>query len=248
MKKTYHFIFILAILLALSLGACTRSASQPSSDEGEGSLPLPTMGTQEPMDLLEEMATQTAMAQEAGAQEGDAAAEEGTAEEGTSEEAVSEEGTAEEGAAEGTTPEEGGTAEGETAGETEAEAGGGEEPVTTPKEYKVPDTYTLKSGEFPYCIARRFNISPVALLSANGLNINSSVYPGTKLTIPKNAGAFDSGSRALRSHPTNYTVVSGDTVFSIACLFGDVDPRAIEEVNGFSGSYTLSAGQVIKIP
>jgi LysM repeat protein len=243
MKKTYYVIFILAILLTFGLGACTRSASQPPSSDDEGNLPLPTMGTQEPMSLLEEMATQTAIAQEGGSQEGEAetSADEGVAEEGTAEEGAAEEGAAEEGGEEA-------AAEGETSGETDEDVGGEQEPVTAPQEYDVPDSYTLKSGEFPYCIARRFDISPAALLNANGLNINSNVYPGTKLTIPKNAEHFDSGSRSLRSHPANYTVVSGDTVFSIACLFGDVDPRAIEEVNGLSGSYTLNAGQVIKIP
>jgi LysM repeat protein len=200
------------------------------------------MDTQEPMSLLEEMATQTAVAQEAGAQEVETGGEEGAAEEGAAEEGAAEEGAAEEAAAEE------GAAEAETPAETDDEVGGGQEPVITPKKYKVPDSYTLKSGEFPYCIARRFNISPAALLSANGLNINSSVYPGTVLTIPKNAGSFDVGKRALRSHPANYTVVSGDTVYSIACLYGDIDPRAIEEVNGLSGNYKLTPGQVIKIP
>jgi LysM repeat protein len=238
MKKVYYPIFILVILLTFGLVACTRSASQPSSGDEEGGMPLPTLGTQEPMSMLEEMATQTAMAQEAGSQP----------EEATPDEGAAEEATPEEGAAEEATPVEGGTDEEEAPGGGGEEAGGGQEEVVTPKEYKVPDTYTLRSGEFPFCIARRFNISPSALLNANGLSINSNVYPGTKLTIPKNAGSFDAGSRALRSHPTNYTVVSGDTVFSIACLYGDVDPRAIEEVNGLSGSYTLNPGQVIKIP
>ena len=242
MKKKNGVILILVILLAFGLVACTRSASKQSTEgEGDG-LPVPTMGTQEPMSMLEEMATQTAVALQAGAPEEEAGGGEAASEEGAAEETAPEEG-----AVEGGTAEESAPAEAET-GTADEEAGGGQEPVTAPKEYGVPDNYTLKSGEFPFCIARRFDISPSALLSANGLSINSNVYPGTQLTIPKNAGSFDAGSRALRSHPTNYTVVSGDTVFSIACLFGDVDPRAIEEVNGLSGSYTLTAGQVIKIP
>ena len=32
-----------------------------------------------------------------------------------------------------------------------------------------PATYTLQSGEFPWCIARRFNVDPNELLSLNGL-------------------------------------------------------------------------------
>lgn len=242
MKKSNSVIFILVILLAFGLVACTRSASKQSTEGEEGGLPVPTMGTQEPMSMLEEMATQTAVALQAGAPEEEAPGGEAAPEEG-----VAEETAPEEAGAESDTTGEAAPAE-EPGGTTDEEAGGGQEPVDAPKEYGVPDTYTLKSGEFPFCIARRFDISPSALLSANGLGINSNVYPGTKLTIPKSAGSFDAGSRALRSHPTNYTVVSGDTVFSIACLFGDVDPRAIEEVNDLSGSYTLTSGQVIKIP
>jgi LysM repeat protein len=117
-----------------------------------------------------------------------------------------------------------------------------------PKEYSVPDKYTLQKGEFPFCIARRFNISPGALLAANGLTSSSVTYAGQTLTIPKNAGAFDAGPRALRAHPEKYTIRAGDTVYSIACLYGDVDPRAIEEVNGLSGAYTLPVGNTLQIP
>ena len=33
----------------------------------------------------------------------------------------------------------------------------------------VPATYTMQSGEFVYCIARRYNVDPNELLSINGL-------------------------------------------------------------------------------
>ena len=236
MKASRFFILILVILFAFGLAACTRSASQ-SPDAGEGGdLPLPTMETPEPMSLLEEMATQTAIAQESGAKAVET--EEGTATEGeTTEETTAEETTAE---GEDATP-------AETTTEDDEEAGGGQEAVEV-KEYDVPETYTLKAGEFPYCLARRFDISPAELLSANGLNLNSQVYVGTTLKIPKNAGDYDQGDRALRKHPVDYTVVAGDTVYSIACLFGDVDPRAIVDVNDLGSGQALSAGQVIKIP
>ena len=114
--------------------------------------------------------------------------------------------------------------------------------------YPVPDTYTLRTGEFPFCIARRFDIAPSALLSANNLTSASPVYAGTVLTIPENAPAYNLGNRALRAHPTSYVVQSGNTVHSIACLFGDVDPRNIEAANNLTGAYTLSVGQTIQIP
>jgi len=112
---------------------------------------------------------------------------------------------------------------------------------------KVPTTYTLHEGEFPYCLARRFNINPDDLLAANGLSKDQWVYPGTTLTIPQNAGKFPY-ARALRSHPTTYTVQAGDTFYSIACEFGDVWPEAIAAANGMSVDANLTPGLVIHIP
>ncbi len=110
-----------------------------------------------------------------------------------------------------------------------------------------PATYILQSGEFPYCIARRFNVNPDDLLSLSGLTSPDLYSVGDRLTIPQ-SGAFP-GTRALATHPTTYTVASGDeTVYSIACKFGDVDPGAIASANGISASSVLSAGQALKIP
>ncbi len=111
----------------------------------------------------------------------------------------------------------------------------------------VPATYTLHQGEFPYCLARRFNINPDTLLAVNGLSRGQWVYPGTTLTIPRGAAPFPY-QRALRPHPTTYTVQSGDTFYSIACLFGDVWPEAIAAANGMSVNAALTPGQTIHIP
>ena len=111
----------------------------------------------------------------------------------------------------------------------------------------IPSTYTLKEGEFPYCIARRFNVDPGTLLAVNGMTPSSAVSPGLTLTIPQSAGEFPP-PRALRSHPATYTVQAGDTIYSIACLFGDVDPNAIAAANGLSSPYTLTPGTVLNIP
>jgi LysM repeat protein len=118
-------------------------------------------------------------------------------------------------------------------------------PTVTPG---LPATYTLQKGEFPYCIARRFNINPANLLSASGLSSATNYFPeGTKLTIPANPGKFPDG-RTLKAHPAKYTVTSGDTIYSIACLYGDVEPWAIAMANNLAAPYTLTAGTVISIP
>lgn len=112
-----------------------------------------------------------------------------------------------------------------------------------------PATYTLQKGEFPYCIARRFNVDPEQLLSLSGLTSGeaNSLVTGTVLTIPQ-SGSFP-GNRALTAHPASYTVASADeTVYSVACKYGDVDPNAIASANNISVSAKLTVGQVLQIP
>jgi len=117
-------------------------------------------------------------------------------------------------------------------------------PTVTPG---LPATYKLQKGEFVYCIARRFNVDPAALLSLNGLGQSSYVYEGMSLKIPQSGGKFPDG-RALKKHPATYTVASGDTIYSIACKYGDVEPWAIAMANNLAAPYTLTVGSVINIP
>jgi LysM repeat protein len=119
-------------------------------------------------------------------------------------------------------------------------------PVTPPTP-GVPATYQLQKGEFPFCIARRFNVDVAELLNLNGLSGSSVVPVGYNLQIPQTGNNFV-GQRALLNHPTNYTVAGGDTIYTVACKYGDVDPMAIAQANGLSSPYTLSAGKVIYIP
>ncbi|MBK8419238.1 LysM domain-containing protein [Candidatus Villigracilis saccharophilus] len=99
----------------------------------------------------------------------------------------------------------------------------------------------------PYCSARRFNVDPDALLSASGLTSPDVYVPNQKLTIPQ-SGSFP-GSRSLAAHPTTYTVASSsETLYGIACKFGDVDPAAIASANSLAVSATLTAGQKLQIP
>ncbi len=110
-----------------------------------------------------------------------------------------------------------------------------------------PPTWVLQGGEWPYCIARRFDVDPNALLTASGLTSPDVYYAGLKLTIPQ-SGAFP-GPRTLTAHPTTYTVLSGDeTIYGVSCKFGDVYPDAIASANGISVSAKLTAGQKLQIP
>jgi LysM repeat protein len=111
-----------------------------------------------------------------------------------------------------------------------------------------PATYTLQSGEFPYCIARRFNVNPDDLLSLNGLARGDVYLPGITLRIPQ-SGSWP-GDRALHHHPDTYTVsgAGDDTIYGVACYYGDVFPEAIAKANNLPLSASLSFGQRLVIP
>lgn len=111
-----------------------------------------------------------------------------------------------------------------------------------------PSTYTLQNGEYPYCIARRFNVDPDELLTANGLVDSQTVYAGKVLTIPQTGNPFP-GNRMWHTHPDTYTVdFSSETIHSIACYYGDIDPALIAQANGISVGASLTAGQKLTIP
>ena len=112
-----------------------------------------------------------------------------------------------------------------------------------------PSTYALQKGEFPYCIARRFDVNPNELLRLNGLTAEQArIYePGLTLTIPQGGASFPS-PRALNAHPVSYTTASTMTVYGVACHFGDVDPAKIASSNTIPDLFNIPAGTTLNIP
>lgn len=120
-------------------------------------------------------------------------------------------------------------------------------PHSVAQEIELPATYRLRTGEFPYCIARRFNIDPLQIMELNHLSFEQLFYPGDILKLPHKSRAFP-GERALHPHPDRYTVQPGDTIYSVACYYGDMDPKVLARANGIKPPFVLSAGQVLKVP
>jgi LysM repeat protein len=119
-------------------------------------------------------------------------------------------------------------------------------PTATPGR---PATWTLKQGEWAICIARRYDLNLETFFSANGLTMESRPAVGTVLNIPATGNwSEEFGSKALVAHPVTYTVAAGDTLYSIACHFGDVDPNDIIAKNGLEDPYPLTAGTKLEIP
>lgn len=110
-------------------------------------------------------------------------------------------------------------------------------------------TYQLHPGETPICIARRYNLDSEVLLAANNITNNDSVQAGTVLSLPVNTEwNIRYGSRITKRHPALHIVEAGDTVYGIACQYGDVTPENIAAANGISVETVLTAGQQLQIP
>ena len=224
-----HVLTLLALaLLAFGLAACELSAStpppaSPTVDEG----PMGTLQSE-----LGNIATQTAAAGGGG-------------------------GTAQPTAGPGEGQPTGESGEGQaTAEPTEGQQAAPTNTPVPPTKAPAPDfeptegipqSYTLTKGEFPFCIARRFDVNQYELLNINGLGLNSLPGVGANLKIPQTGNEF-AGERSLREHPTTYTVQSGDTLGEIACLFGSVSPDAIIQVNDLDNASDFSAGDTLQIP
>ncbi len=227
--KRFLVLFIM-VLTIISLAACERPASKPPTEiivatTETPAFPLPGV-TDDVMGQLESFATQTAIAMSGGAPEVQ-----------PGETVVP------------TVPPPVAVDINPTASPTTAPL---PSPTVPPVAFAsptpgIPSSYTLQKGEYPYCIARRFNVNPLEMLSLSGLSASGNYSPGTVLKIPQSGGKFP-GNRALKSHPTSYTVGSGDTIYTISCEFGDVDPNTLAAANGLSSPYKLESGKVLSIP
>jgi len=111
--------------------------------------------------------------------------------------------------------------------------------------------WVLKNGEFPYCIARRYNVDPTDLIKASGLTSPDIYYEGQKLIIPQNSTWPASlGSRSLLNRPSTYTVKGNSdlTIYGVACKYGDIGPATIAANNNLSVDAALTVGQTLNIP
>ncbi len=242
-RKRTFIVAIGLFVLGLMLTACTRSlSSAPETNGAQQPLAtptvvgaLPTSVTADAMSQLMAFGTQTAMAEQGIT---------GATDEAATDTAITPVVATTEAPAEPTAVPPTATPTPEPVIVTTPQ------PSAPPTSITVPSSYTLQAGEFPYCIARRFNINPDQLLTANGLEPSQGriFYPGLTLTIPQNAGPFPA-ERALRTHPDIYTVQTGEeTIYSIACQYGDVDPLVLADYNGLTAPYTLVPGDVLEIP
>ena len=100
------------------------------------------------------------------------------------------------------------------------------------------EVYVVKRGDTLWGISNQYGVSVTELASLNGVNADT-LQVGQSLIIPAKSG----------SNPDNmflYTVKKGDTLYSIARVYG-VNVNSIKNLN-YLTSNNLYIGQVLRIP
>lgn len=120
-------------------------------------------------------------------------------------------------------------------------------PTPTLQALTRPQSWAVQGGETIYCLSRRFDVDPGDMLAINNLYAGSMLSIGDVLEIPQ-SGAWPTDDRSLLAHPDTWNVSPGETVYGIACAYGDVWPEQIIQVNGLKEPYDLTGISTLQIP
>lgn len=127
--------------------------------------------------------------------------------------------------------------------------------AATPKP-AAATTYTVVSGDYLTGIAAKLKVSTTALLTANKLSLNSLIWPGMQLVVPKGgvlpaspAPATTTSSPAAASATSSgtYTVVRNDSLSGIAQKLG-VKLSSLLTTNQMTVSSVIYPGMLLKVP
>lgn len=103
------------------------------------------------------------------------------------------------------------------------------------------DTYVVKSGDTLFSIANAYNTSVNNIRDINNLASDTLVV-GQQLLVPTNEDIIDTSITNF----TNYRVLAGDTLYSIAAR-NNISVDELKSINNLT-SNNLSVNQVLKIP
>jgi LysM repeat protein len=129
-------------------------------------------------------------------------------------------------------------------------------------------TYVVRNGDTIYSVARKFGISPKALMALNGFRKEGELVPGQRLKVEIRKKAVEataevcaeceSKSPALIALPadepkkaenkkvTVYAVQSGDSLTKVARMHGTT-VRGLKDANNLTSDF-LSVGQKLNVP
>jgi peptidoglycan endopeptidase LytE len=105
-------------------------------------------------------------------------------------------------------------------------------------------SYTVAAGDTLSSIAARFGTTYQTLASANHLANPNLIYPGQVLVL--HGGTASTTSSGPTRAAGTYTVVSGDTLSSIAARFGTTY-QALAQINGIADPNHIQVGEVLRL-
>ena len=117
--------------------------------------------------------------------------------------------------------------------------------VTKPPPVRV--LHTVQPGEGFITIAQRYGISAVRLARANGLTLASVIAPGQKLRVPGRVAAARRTPAPTPPTATSYTVLAGESFFSIAQRY-HVSPWRLAQASHLRLMSTIVPGQRLTLP
>ena len=113
-------------------------------------------------------------------------------------------------------------------------------------------SYKVQKGDTLYSISRKYQITVAELCSANNITDKTVIKEGQKLIIPKadinNAVALntDDSKTTVNVKTTVYTVVKGDTLYSIAKR-NNMTVAELLALNNLDANTVIKVGQKLKI-
>ncbi|MCG2821268.1 MAG: LysM peptidoglycan-binding domain-containing protein, partial [Candidatus Atribacteria bacterium] len=110
-----------------------------------------------------------------------------------------------------------------------------------------PIVYTVKAGDSLWNISRKYGASVEIIVDVNNLGDKDSLSIGQKLEIPAIGGGVSNSSQKQEPIIVNYTVVKGDSLWSISQRY-DVNMNTIISTNNLKEISRLSIGQKLKLP
>lgn len=127
--------------------------------------------------------------------------------------------------------------------------------ASQPHLHKAKGYIEVQRGDTVYAIARKFNVSPAAVIDENDLKKPYALKVGQVLKLPPGAAALTTdapshnpaSSRVVVAKDELYTVRSGDTLYSISRRSG-VSVDAIASANSLRAPYALDVGRRLVIP
>ncbi len=108
-------------------------------------------------------------------------------------------------------------------------------------------THTVEKSETLYSLSRKYGVTVQEIQNANNMGSSNAISIGQRLVIPNQASNQSSSSASSTTSYNEYTVIAGDTLYSISRK-NNLSVDELRNINNLSATSVLKIGQVLKVP